>query len=136
MTRAAILIIVTIALVSCSKTPDHLLAGGWTGQDSTGQTAMFVFERDGTVKFIMGHLVADGPTVGASVKWRLDTRQTPMHLDIVVKSPSSQERILPMIVRFISDQQIQIRTSEDMQSRPTSFSTEDSSNQLVLVKRR
>ena len=84
----------------------------------------------------MGNVIADGPSVGGSATWRLDTHQTPMHLDFVTKLSSGEETILPMIVRFISDQQIQIRISEDMQSRPTSFSTEESSNQLILVKRR
>jgi hypothetical protein len=47
---------------------------------------------------------------------------------------SGKQRIVPMIIRFITDQKLQVGTSPDMQSRPTGFSGEDTQDQMILVK--
>jgi hypothetical protein len=109
--------VVTCALLSCGRPPQQTLVGEWIGKDYLGHPASMVFSPDGTVKLAIGHLELDGPTFGGTVTWRLDASKT------------------PMIVRFISDRQIQIRIDEDLLSRPTNFSDDGSRNQIVFVKR-
>jgi hypothetical protein len=127
--------VVTCALLSCGRPPQRTLVGEWTGKDYLGHPAFMVFSPDGTVKLAIDHLELDGPTFGGTVTWRLDASKTPAHLDIVVKAPAKQGTVIPMIVRFISDRQIQIRIDEDLLSRPTNFSDDGSRNQIVFVKR-
>jgi hypothetical protein len=83
---------------------------------------------------VVGNLVIDGPTEGEKVQWRVDTTHDPISLDLVLSSQSGQQRILPMIIRFITDRELQLRTSSDMESRPTEFSANDTEHQLILVK--
>jgi hypothetical protein len=115
---------VALVVCSCSKTTEDKLIGEWKGTDSGGKTASFVFNRDRSVRMLMGNLVVDGPTLGGKVEWRVDATHEPMSLDIVATAPSGQQSVLPMIIRFITDQKLQVRTSPDMQSRPVGFSPE------------
>jgi hypothetical protein len=97
-------------------------------------TASFVLNSDRTFKIVFGNIVADGSMFGGKTEWRADMSRDPMTLDFVMTSAAGSQRVLPVIFRFITDQKIQMRISEDIQSRPTSFSSDDTRNQLVLVK--
>ena len=125
---------VVLIACGCSKTPEGKLIGEWKSTDSGHEAYSFLFNRDRTVRFIMGGVVLDGPTVGGKVEWRIDTTRDPISLDLVVTPESGQQRVLPMIIRFITDQKLQLKTSPDFQSRPTGFSAKDTENQQILVK--
>jgi len=129
-----ILVALVLFSVSCARKPEQSLVGEWKGTDSTGQTVSIVLNSDRIFTIVQGNLVMDGPMVGGKVEWRTDTSRYPMTLDLISTSSSGQ-RILPMIFRFISDHQIQIRFGGDFgQSRPANFSADDTTNQLVLTK--
>jgi hypothetical protein len=126
---------VVAVLFACTKAPEDRLVGEWKGTESTGETWSLVFNRDRTFRMVHGNLVFDGPTLGGKVEWRTDASHDPIALDVVLTRTDGQQLILPMIIRFIADQKMQLRTSPDtLPPRPTSFSVEDTENQLVLVK--
>jgi len=68
------------------------------------------------------------------MEWCADMSGDPMMLDFVVTPASGTQRVLPMIFRFVTAQTIQIRTNKDFESRPTSFSADDTRYQMVLTK--
>ena len=82
---------------------------------------------------VMGDIVLEA-TGGGKAEWRVDATRDPISLDFIVTPQSGQQILLPVIIRFITDQKIQVRKSPDLQSRPTSFSAEDTENQTILVK--
>jgi hypothetical protein len=115
-----------VFLFACTKAPGDRLVGEWKG---TEDTASVVFNRDRTFRMVFGNLVLDG------MEWRIDASHDPIAVDVVLTRADGQQQVLPMIVRFITDEKIQLRMSpDDLESRPTSFSAEDTENQLVLVK--
>ena len=114
--------------------PQGEVLGEWSGKDSDGYAMSFVFKADGTVLFIHGNTVIGGTTNKGTATWRLDASQNPMHLDVIVTTTSGETSTLPMIVRFLTDRVIQIRISEDMETRPTRFSDSDNPNQVVFRK--
>jgi hypothetical protein len=130
-----ILFAVVVLSASCTRKPERSLIGEWKGTDSTGATASLVLNADRTFKIVLGNVVVDGATYGAKSQWRVDMSHNPMTLDLFVVSPSGQEvGAIPIIFRFVTDQKIQIKVGEDIQSRPTGFSADDTRNQLVLTK--
>ena len=132
--RQLLAILLVFALVSCAKRPAQLLVGEWEGTDHKGETAALIFYADGTARFLQGNLVMDGSSVGGKVTWRLNESQNPMHLDLIITTTAGQPKILPLIIRFVTEQKIQIKMSADMQSRPIRFSEDDNINQIVLIK--
>jgi hypothetical protein len=128
------LMAVALALLGCTKSPADKLVGEWKGTDSGGKTASMIFSRDRTFRMVSENLVIGGPTIRGKVVWRIDTTRDPIELDVVVTRPNGEQDIVPMIIRFITDRKLQSRISPDLQSRPVSFSGEDTENQLILEK--
>lgn len=127
-------ILLVLFVASCSKSLHNKIIGEWKGTDHTGATASFVFYADGNAKMIQGNLVIDGQPQGRTVTWELNDTQSPMHLDLIVTLKDGKSKKLPMIVRFITDNKIQLRMSADMTSRPTEFLDSDQINQIILLK--
>jgi hypothetical protein len=124
------------SLVATIPYPLHSkIVGEWQGTDGSGASASFVFSENRDVKMIIGNLVIDTETVGAKVSWQLDTNQDPMQLDIVTGSSVEDGGVTPLIIRFVTDNKIQLRISEDGTSRPVGFSSSDTENQIVLTRR-
>ncbi|MEY2485123.1 MAG: hypothetical protein QOH39_771 [Verrucomicrobiota bacterium] len=124
----------TLLIAACSKSPTDKLVGEWKGTDSTGSTASVMLGADHTFRMVMGNSVLDGPTLGGKLEWRLDATHDPMALDVIAKKSSGEQRVIPMIVRFITDQKLQLRFSVDMQSRPASFSVDETRDQIIVTK--
>ena len=99
-----------------------------------GKVFSLVLSENLDAKMIQGNLVFDTETIGRKFSWRLDTNQDPMHLDLVMGSFEEDGETFRMIVRFITDDMIQVRASEDMFSRPIEFSLSDTKNQSVLTR--
>jgi hypothetical protein len=125
---------VTILLGSCTQSPEKSIVGEWKGTDHTGETASLVFYEDYSAKMMQDGMALDGSSMGVKITWRMDDGHDPMHLDLVLADPTGETHVLPMIVRFISDSKIQLRSSDDMTSRPIEFSDSDEENQIILTR--
>ena len=132
------LILIALSLIffitSCANSPEQRLIGEWKGTDPTGVTAALVFNEDGSARMIQGNTVLDGASVGGKVTWRLDASHDPMRLDLVLSKTSGETMTLPMILRFVGENKLQARISEDRTSRPTGFSESEDTNQIILVR--
>lgn len=142
-----LIILSFVLLVSCDTsdvqksqvetTPQNLhnkIIGEWHGTDETGDSASYVFRENGEVKWIYGNVVMDTETLGTNFSWRLDTNTDPMQLDFV-RGPSDEDgMVTPAIIRFVTDNKIQIRMSEDLTSRPIGFSPSDVEGQIVFIR--
>jgi hypothetical protein len=142
-----LIILSFVLLVSCDTsdvqksqvetTPQNLhnkIIGEWHGTDGTGDSASYVFRENGEVKWIYGNVVIDTETLGTNFSWRLDTNTDPMQLDFV-RGPSDEDgMVTPAIIRFVTDNKIQIRMSEDLTSRPIGFSPSDVEGQIVFIR--
>lgn len=125
----------TVMLVSCSKPPRELIVGEWSGPDHTGEVGSLVFYEDGRAKMVRSIGVMDGSSIGGKLTWVMDEKQDPMHLDLILLDSEGQVRVvIPMIVKFMSNDKIKVRTSPDMNARPTEFSDADKINQIVLTR--
>ena len=137
-----------VLLVSCDTseeqkshvetTPQNLqskIVGEWQGTDETGASMVFVFSENRDLKWISGNAVMDAETLGANFSWRLDTNHDPMQLDMV-RGPLPDEDgiVFPAIIRFVTDNKIQIRMSEDFTSRPIGFLPSDVEGQIVFIR--
>lgn len=134
--KAISLVAIAVLLNACTKSPADKLVGEWKGTDSGGQTASVMFNRNRSFRMVFGNLVLDGPTFGGKAEWSIDASHDPIALDVVLTPASGQQRVLPMIIRFITDRKMRLRISADMQSRPSSFSAEDTENQIIVDKQR
>jgi hypothetical protein len=121
-----IISIFLIIILACTKSPDDKLIGEWQGVDDDGVVASIVFEKNKTVKLIQGSLVLEG-------SYSVNKYKDYFELDIIVKQ-SSKTVTTPMILRFVTDDKIQIRMSKDNASRPIGFSSTKDSMQIVLKR--
>lgn len=109
---------------------EEKLVGEWVGTDYIDQSATFIFNEDKTAMMIVGNIVYDSKS--NDVFWKINNTYDPIHLDIVMKKNNLEEElILPMIVRFITSEKIQICAGEG--ARPTNFDS-DEKDLLVLTK--
>ncbi|MGB0317169.1 MAG: hypothetical protein ACPGCO_08425 [Flavobacteriaceae bacterium] len=119
-------------------TPQNLhnkIIGEWHGTDETGESIVFVFSENRDLKWISGNVVMDTETLGANFSWRLDTNHDPMHLDMLrAPLPDEDAIVLPAIIRFVKDNKIQIRMSEDLTSRPIGFTPSDVEGQILFTR--
>ncbi len=120
-----ILIIVFALFLSCTKSPEDMLVGEWSGTDNKGQTALFIFHGDGNAEMVFGDRVINGENIDGTVTWKIYPDYDPIQLDLLVYKPSKEPFSLPMIMRFISDTEIQIAVADTFTFRPTEFSSSD-----------
>lgn len=125
-------------ITSCAKSPEKMLIGEWKGVDqTTGENFYLIFNEDGSARMIYENTVLDGASGGGveTVTWTFDASHDPMHLDIIMSVVASEETIiLPMIVRFVGDNKLQVRFGEDFASRPIEFSLADESRQVLFER--
>jgi hypothetical protein len=137
---------IALALCGCTKTPEAKLVGEWQGTDETGHSASMIFNRDHSFRMMIGNMLFDESTFsGVKVEWRIDVSHDPIWLNVVM-SGSGKELVLPMIIRFVTDQKILVRMPSDLSdfpnpsgsqpTRPTGFATsmQDAADQMVLAK--
>jgi hypothetical protein len=110
------------------------LVGKWEGVDRTGKLGAFQFFEDGKVILIIDGKPLGGPDATAlgMLKFTVDYQKDPIELDILGIDPSGTEhgKIL-MIVRFVSDDKIKIRTFFN-DARPENFDEETIDDTIVL----
>ena len=122
----------TTASADSSGLAQQQILGEWKGTDSTGETASLIFYPDGRAEMRQGRMVLDDKTAGGKVTWELDS-QDPMHLDLVITVGDRERRML-MILRFVSDTQIQVQLSIDDTTRVRQFGPPGDPDQVTLTK--
>ena len=96
-------------------------------------TASYVFEADGSAKMIYGNAVAGSKT---DMKWKIKDDSPPFQLDLVTTDTKGVIHTWPCIFRFLTEDKIQIRFSQDLTSRPTEFSDEDQITEVVFTRQK
>ena len=149
------ILLMTLFLLSCRDlrwlrgSVEKEIIGEW--KETNGS---IILNKDGSWVFTIGDFVLPTLKEGIIVEnmiWTVDDTQDPIHLDCIVylkQTASGIKRrvILPLILRFLGQNKIQIRTifepSDDsttspptlyMGKRPTSFETE-SDDQMTLTR--
>lgn len=115
---------------------ERSLIGKWEGVDRTGKPGAFHFFEDGNVVLIIDGKPLGGPESGGlgMLRFTVDYQKDPIELDIIGVDPSGAEqgKIL-MIVQFITDSKIKIRTYFN-DIRPDSFDEETIDDTIVLER--
>ena len=139
----------SVFLLSCGDSVETKLIGEWKGTDGS-----IILHKDGSWVFTIGDFVLPTPEEGIIVEnmiWVVDDTQDPVHLDCMVylrqiESGMKRRLILPLILRFLGQNKIQIRTIFEpsnesttspptlyMGKRPTGFEIE-SDDQMTLTR--
>lgn len=124
-----------VIFFSCSKSPEKLLVGKWNGTDDKGKTGTFRFYKNGNAEMILGQRVVSGEKIGGTFTWQLDESYNPIHLDLVIDIPSKEPKTMPMIIQFLSDNEIQLAMSNKFTSRPFDFSDSGKNKIINLSKK-
>ncbi len=118
--------IFSFMISSCTLNLEDRLIGEWQGPDHTGEIASILFEENKNAKFIKNSLILEG-------SYNVKISKSVIELDLFVKRVTGTVKI-PMILRFLTDDEIQLRMSEDGVTRPTEFSTPENIKQIVLER--
>jgi hypothetical protein len=133
---AVFILIVSSAVCSGLSYAEMNIIGEWSGIDSDGDSAIFVFGADKSAELEMEgipRLSAKNLTNG-SVEWSSNTDYDPVHLDIIIMKGSQENGRIPMITQIIDDQTMKIQISRDMETRPNGFEITQDVFQIVLTK--
>ena len=149
------ILLMTFFLLSCRElrwlrgSVEKEIIGEW--KETNGS---IILNKDGSWVFTIGDFVLPTLKEGIIVEnmiWTVDDTQDPIHLDCIVylkqtESGMKRKVILPLILRFSGQNQIQIRTIFElsdgnttspptlyMGKRPTGFETE-SDDQMTLIR--
>ena len=108
---------------------EERLVGEWSG--SNAANCSFIFREDGVVIMVRDSFVISGEDKRKCL-WEIDTKYDPIHLDfILVKHEAKEELVIQAIIRFLTDDKIQICSSRDSE-RPSSFFDAGEENTLIL----
>lgn len=71
-----------------------------------------------------------------ALRWRVDSEQSPRHLDVVATLADKPATVMKGIVRFLSEDLMQVRMGRAGNERPVSFMDSDPTGEfLVMLKR-
>ena len=130
ISTAAVLLIIIATLCSCTTISNRRnIVGEWQDEDMR-----YVFDNDGYATVYMGEQVMGGSNLfeTSSLKYEIDFTKTPITLDLIYmnKDSGKEHKRMAMIVRFMADDTIQIKTNYN-DTRPEVFKDDDS-DVLVL----
>jgi hypothetical protein len=138
-----LLLLLCAFFVSCSsatKTTDiqkaRTLVGKWEGIDRTGKLGAFQFFEDGNVILVIDGKPLGGPeTDGLSrLRYTANFQKDPIELDIIgIDSSGAENGKILMIIRFIDNDKIKIRTHFN-DIRPDNFNEETIDDTIVLER--
>jgi len=128
-----LLLFVAVLSSSCSRSNHDKLIGEWKGTDIAGMTASLVLQSDGSEKIIYGNAVLGSKT---DAKWKINDDSPPFQLDFVFTDTKGVIHTWPCIFLFLTEDKIQIRFSQDLTSRPTEFSDEDQTQEVVFTRQK
>ena len=134
MNTKLLIIIISCALLftSCAKSIHANLVGEWKGTNSSGSTMSLLFESDSTAKIVDKSIVVTGD----NVRWSANDDIEPFQLDIIISNRNGRTFTIPAIYRFITEDKIQIRMSDDIRSRPIDFSDIDQKAQVIMLRQK
>lgn len=130
ISTTAVLLIIIATLCSCTTISNRRnIVGEWQDEDMR-----YVFDNDGYATVYMGEQVMGGSNLfeTSSLKYEIDFTKTPITLDLIYmnKDSGKEHKRMAMIVRFMADDTIQIKTNYN-DTRPEVFKDDDS-DVLVL----
>lgn len=117
---------------------EEMLVGEWQATDDSGS---FIFNSDGSVMLTTGNIAVES-IEDIQVNWRIDDSQEPIHLDFIgINKQTDIEEKTPirMIIRFLTDDKIQIRMGEYLNNgewkRPDDFTDDlEDKSQFILTR--
>ena len=120
-------------VVSAQETR-HL--GKWEGTDNAGETASISFEKDGyVVLYRSGETLGDKRDREPLLKYEFDYSKTPIWLDFVIYDLQGKEHgRMKSIVKFLADDKMVWRISENQSERPADFDEKDKESTIVLKR--
>jgi hypothetical protein len=134
-----------IGFVACSTgtkktevTASHSLTGRWEGIDRTGKPGAFHFFQNGSVILIIDGKPLGGPdsTAMGQLKFTADYTKDPIELDIIgIDSTGAERGKILMIVKFMSNDRIKIRTNFN-DERPGNFDEETIDDTILLDRKK
>jgi hypothetical protein len=111
---------------------EEKLVGEWLGTDSSGQSVLFIFNKDKTVIIVAGNEVIDGIGKGEII-WEIDDSSNPVYLNMIARNFDDEgEWVVPNLFRFLTDDKIQLCTVNT--ENAVGFADADKENLLVLEK--
>lgn len=139
--KNSILILTCAFIASCASGTkqatilnERTLIGKWEGVDRTGKPGAFHFFEDGNVVLIIDGKPLGGSDSGGlgSLRFSADYQKDPIELDIIgVDSSGTEHGKILMIVKFVTDNKIKIRTFFN-DTRPNNFDEETIDDTIVL----
>ena len=110
------------------------LVGEWKGKDVTGETGIIILRQNGFAVMNLGGMEIGDSSAFGQLRWVLDTRTDPLHLDFLITDFMGGSDTMPMIVRMLNDTTIRLQTGTDTEPRPVRFSETDSTSQIILFR--
>jgi len=112
---------------------DSGIVGTWTGTDSDGDLATFVFgeDFDAEIKLEGVPRLSTETVTNGSVQWSGDTSVDPMTIDVIIIRNGVEVGRIPMIARFQDAGTMVMQLSRDMVTRPESFEMTEKVFQVV-----
>ena len=119
--RVALSILLLLMLtISCGTDPQDKMIGTWKTLDKDGQSITITLLVDHSASLSEGGIVVINDSLYESVQWIFKSDKDPMQLDITSTS-NGKERDSKMIVRFLSEDKIEIRYPDESGNRPKEF---------------
>ena len=124
------------ALFSSALLADSNLIGTWSGMDSDGESATFIFNHDQSAEIQFEGLppLSSRNLANGYVQWESSVDENPTHLDVIIFIDNEERNRIRMLAKPIDPQSLKIQISRDMKTRPTSFELIDSVFQVVTTK--
>lgn len=127
---------------SCSNSKDKLI-GEWHGVTDTGESTTIIMDENDHFFLVIGNYVIGGDNYlnlegkPLECKYEIDYSKNPIWLDIISYEKSTSKEIYRLrgIVRFISENKIEIRLNNEG-NRYNSFDPEDNKHTIIVDKRK
>lgn len=115
---------------------DITIIGEWSGIDSDGEKATFVFGEDNSAEIHFEGLppLSTQNLTNGSVQWSRNAAKHPMAIDVIIMIDSEERNRIPMIAQFVDSHTLKIQISRDMKTRPKGFDITDAVFQIVTTK--
>ena len=120
-----VLVVFVLVLNSCTTISNkHQIVGKWNADGKLS----YVFDKDGYATIYMGEQAIGGSELFSSsaLKYKIDYSKDPITLDLIHidKSNDEERNRMAMIIKFLSDNEIQIKTFNNSE-RPEKFEEND-----------
>ena len=136
-----VLTMLSIVVMGCEEKEssiEEMLIGEWQATDDSGS---FIFNSDGSIMLMTGNIAVDS-IEDIQFNWRIDDSQEPIYLDFIgINKQTDIEKETPirMIIRFLTDDKIQIRMGEYLNNgewkRPDDFTDDlEDKSQFILTR--